>query len=163
MAGRKLSEEVQLFIVQALACFDTPTEVSEAVNAEFEISVSKQAVEKYDPTKRAGARVSDKWRQIFDETRKDFLENTASIPIAHRAYRLRALQRMAARAEKMKNFALAAQLHEQAAKEVGDAYTNRRQLSGPNGKPLFPAPIAPGMTPQEAAEAYAATVEASES
>lgn len=42
------------------------------------------------------------------------------------AYRLRALGRMAEKAESMKNMALTAQLLEQAAKEVGDVYVNRQ-------------------------------------
>ncbi|WP_256345640.1 DUF2280 domain-containing protein, partial [Pseudomonas sp. F1002] len=48
------------------------------------------------------------------------------IPIANRAYRLRALGRMAEKAETMKNMALATQIIEQAAKETGDVYVNRR-------------------------------------
>ena len=42
---------------------------------------------------------------------------------------------MATKTEGMKNFALASQLIEQAAKEVGDAYTNKHKFehSGPNG------------------------------
>ena len=36
----------------------------------------------------------------------------------------------------MGNIALAAQLFEQAAKEAGDSYTNRRELTGKNGAPL---------------------------
>ena len=58
--------------------------------------------------------------------RKRFREETADIPIANRAYRLRGLGRMAEKAENMRNLALTAQLYEQAAKEVGDIYVNRR-------------------------------------
>ena len=73
---------------------------------------------------------------LHEETRKAFLEGTSKIAISHRAVRLRALQRMAERAESMGNIALAAQLFEQAAKEAGDSYTNRRELTGKNGAPL---------------------------
>ncbi|ELY5205580.1 DUF2280 domain-containing protein, partial [Yersinia enterocolitica] len=65
---------------------------------------------------------------LFNSTRSRFQTEISDIPIANRAYRLRALDRMATKAESMKNFAMTAQLMEQAAKEVGDAYTNRQKV-----------------------------------
>ena len=121
-----LKNEVKSFIVQALACFDTPSQVVEAVKNEYGVVVSRQQVETHDPTKSAGKGLAVKWVTLFHDTRKRFREETAEIPIANRAYRLRALGRMAEKAENMKNMALTAQLLEQAAKEVGDVYVNRR-------------------------------------
>lgn len=144
MARGKLTDEVRTFIVQSLACFDPPSVVVAAVKKEFGLTVTPQSVEAYDPTKRAGKNAARRWRALFDETRKAFLEDTSKIAISHRAVRLRALQRMAEKAESMGNMALAAQLHEQAAKECGDAYSNRHKLehTGKDGKDL-PAPAAP--------------------
>lgn len=121
-----LKNEVKGFIVQALACFDTPSQVVEQVKQEFGVEISRQLCESHDPTKRAGVNLAVKWVTLFHDTRKRFREETAEIPIANRAYRLRALGRMAEKAENMKNMALTAQLLEQAAKEVGDVYVNRR-------------------------------------
>ncbi|MDD2092405.1 DUF2280 domain-containing protein [Pseudomonas guariconensis] len=121
-----LTSDVKAFIVQALACFDTPTQVSQAVKQEFDIDVTRQQVEQHDPTKRAGTNLAAKWRTLFEDTRKRFREETSEIPIANRAFRLRVLGRMAEKAENMKNMALTAQLLEQAAKEVGDVYVNRQ-------------------------------------
>lgn len=121
-----LKSDVKAFIVQALACFDTPTQVSQAVKQEFNIDVTRQQVEQHDPTKRAGANLAAKWRTLFEDTRKRFREETAEIPIANRAFRLRGLGRMAEKAENMRNLALTAQLYEQAAKECGDMYVNRK-------------------------------------
>ncbi|AGN78966.1 DUF2280 domain-containing protein [Pseudomonas sp. GD03651] len=121
-----LKSDVKAFIVQALACFDTPTQVSQAVKQEFDIDVTRQQVEQHDPTKRAGANLAAKWRTLFEDTRKRFREETAEIPIANRAFRLRGLGRMAEKAENMRNLALTAQLYEQAAKECGDMYVNRK-------------------------------------
>lgn len=149
-----LKDDVKTFIVQALACFDTPSVVAEQVNQEFGIVVTRQQVEKYDPTKRAGAGLSDGYKVIFEETRKAFLEDTAAIGISHKAVRLRALNRMASKAEGMGNMALAAQLMEQAAKECGNSYTNkvRQEISGPDGKPIQQHVIP--ADPIEAARAY---------
>jgi hypothetical protein len=120
-----LSNDVKAFIVQALACFDTPSQVAAAVKEEFGIEVSRQQCESHDPTKYAGRDLAKRWRVLFEDTRKRFREETADIPIANRAHRLRTLGRMAEKAENMRNLALTAQLLEQAAKEVGDVYVNR--------------------------------------
>lgn len=121
-----LTEAAKQHIVQALACFDTPTQVVESVKEEFGIELGRQQVAQYDPTKAAGKSLSKKWRTLFEDTRKRFRQETAEIPIASRAFRLRALARMATQAEKMRNIGLAVQVIEQAAKEVGDVYVNRR-------------------------------------
>ncbi len=132
----RLTEEARTFVVQALACFDAPSVVRDAVKREFGLTITAQAIEAYDPTKRAGRHLADKWKALFAATRETFLEDTSKIGVSHRAVRLRAIERMAAKAESQGNMALAAQLYEQAAKECGDAYTNRRELTGKNGAPL---------------------------
>jgi len=132
-----LRSEVKAFIVQALACFDTPSQVAGSVKTEFGITITRQQVESHDPTKYAGQRLAKKWADLFHEARKRFREETADIPIANRAYRLRTLGRMAEKAENMKNMALTAQLLEQAAKEVGDVYVNRQSK---NENPLDNVP-----------------------
>ncbi len=121
-----LKDDVKAFIVQALACFDKPTQVAAQVKEEFKLDVTRQQVETYDPTKYAGRTLNIKWRTLFDDTRKRFREETAEIGIANRAARLRALDRMADKAESKGNLPLAMAIIEQAAKEVGDVYVNRR-------------------------------------
>lgn len=44
-----LSTEVKAFIVQSLACFESPTKVIELVKAEYGIDVSRQQVSQYTP------------------------------------------------------------------------------------------------------------------
>lgn len=142
MAKAKLSDEVKTYIVQALACFDSPSIVAAAVKKEFGVEASRQLVESHDPNKKAASGLAPKWRALFEETRKTFLEDTATIAISHRAVRLRALQRMADKAEGQGNMVLASSLLKQAAEEVGGSYTNRRELTGKDGKDL-PVPVSP--------------------
>lgn len=123
-----LQNEVKAFIVQALACFDTPSQVVESVQKEYGVTITRQQVETHDPTKTSGKCLAKRWVTLFEDTRKRFRDDTADIPIANRAFRLRALGRMAERAESVKNLALAAQLLEQAAKEAGGTYTNKQQV-----------------------------------
>lgn len=138
-----LKDEVKAFIVQALACFDAPSQVANSVKEQFGVEVSRQLCERYDPTKYAGRDLSQKWKTYFEECRKRFRAETEDIPIANRAFRLRALGRMAEKAENMRNMALTAQLLEQAAKECGDVYVNRRiEPVKPHGSEAGASPAA---------------------
>jgi hypothetical protein len=131
-----LSDEVKSFIVQRLACHATPSEASEAVKEEFGLDVPRQQCALYDPGNVVAKDLSQKWRDLFAATRKAFQENFARVGIQHRAVRLEALDDMMRKAKRAKNFLLAAQLIEQAAKEVGDVYTNRREMTGKDGGPI---------------------------
>ncbi len=136
-----LSSEVKAFIVQALACYENPAKVIELVKEEFKVAISRQQVSAYDPSNAMAKSLSKKWVDLFNSTRARFQNEISDIPIANKAYRLRTLNRMATSTEKMKNFALTAQLIEQAAKEVGDAYTNRQKVehTSPDGS-MTPKP-----------------------
>jgi hypothetical protein len=136
-----LKNEVKSFIVQALACFDTPSQVALAVREEFGIEVTRMQCESHDPTKRAGRDVAKRWQVLFHDTRKRFREETAEIPIANRAFRLRAMNRFVEKAETMKNIVLAMQILEQAAKEAGDMYVNRHRKEEAGDEPVIPSRI----------------------
>ncbi|GJE74510.1 DUF2280 domain-containing protein [Methylorubrum suomiense] len=138
MSANALSDEVKRFVVQQLAMFETPSEVAKAVKEEFGIETTRQAVEAYDPGKRAGAALSQEFRDLFEATRANFLADTAAIAVSHKVVRLRTLSRLIETAEKRGNAVLVASLLEQVAKECGDAFTNKRQVeaSGKDGSPL---------------------------
>lgn len=131
-----LSDEVKLFTVQALACYDAPVQVLKAIKQEFGVDATRQQLQAYDPATVAGKRMSKKLKEIFAATRAAFLADTSTIPIAQQSYRLRALNRMFQVAEQQGNVVVAAQLIEQASKEIGGAFTNRRELTGKDGKDL---------------------------
>lgn len=136
-----LQNDVKAFIVQALACFDTPSQVVEAVQKEYGVSITRQQVETHDPTKTSGKCLAKRWVTMFEDTRKRFREETAEIPIANRAFRLRAMNRFVEKAETMKNIGLAMQILEQAAKETGDMYVNRNRKEEPDDEPAIPTRI----------------------
>ncbi|HGM4726469.1 DUF2280 domain-containing protein [Serratia ureilytica] len=138
-----LKPDVKAFIIQSIACFDTPTLVVASVQKEFGLKITRQQVESHDPTKVSGKSLAKKWVDLFYTTRERFKTEISDIPIANKAYRLRVLDRMATRTETMKNYALAAQIVEQAAKECGDAYTNRQKVehTGKDGGPIESATL----------------------
>lgn len=123
-----LTDEIKTFIVTRLAMFDTPTEVADAVKAEYGVSLPRQQVQNYDP-ERSGKKPAPQWCVLHKATREAFLAETTKLPVAHRAVRVKELESLYRGAKKQGNRVLAAQLLEQIAKEVGDAYTNRRVLS----------------------------------
>lgn len=134
----RLTLEQKVFIVQRLACFESPISIIKAVKEEYGVTINHQALQNYDPTKVNGQHLSPKLKTLFEETRKRFTEDISSIPIANKAVRLNTLQRMLTIAEEKRNIPLATQLLEQAAKEVGDAYTNKHkhEVTGKDGQPM---------------------------
>lgn len=89
-----LKEPVKIFIVQSLACFETPQQVADAVKQQFKIEIERQQVALYDPTKYAGRNLSKKLKDLFEKTREDFKSNVYDIPLANKAVRLNELQKM---------------------------------------------------------------------
>lgn len=100
--------------------------MADQVKELYGLEIGRQSIQHYDPTK--GDKPAEKWCQLFEATRAKFLDDTATIAISQRSFRLSRLDRMARAAEKVRNYALAAALHEQAAKEMGGSFTNHRQL-----------------------------------
>jgi len=140
-----IPEPVKVAIIQALACFDSISTVAANIKSEYGLTISPQAIEAHDPTKRAGRKLAKKWRDLFDETRAAFIADTSAIPISHKATRLRSLNRMAELAERKGNMAMASKLLEQAAREMGNAFTNKVDLQSTDGT----------MTPPSLADFYA--------
>lgn len=145
----QLRKEVKIYIVRSLAQFNTPQETVQAVNADFGIKVTRQQCERYDPTKRAGQDLSDELRREFEVTRQNFIDNPQHVPLANLTYRLQRMQRVIDHAGK--NSMLVLSTLEQAAKDVGGVFTNRKEITGKDGKPLT-EPVTPiELTPEVAA------------
>lgn len=89
-----LKEPVKIFIVQSLACFETPQQVADAVQQRFGIEIDRRQCEGYDPTKFSGRNLSKKLKDLFERTRKDFKDNIEDIPIANKAFHFKELQQM---------------------------------------------------------------------
>ena len=124
-----LSNDMKLFIVEHLARFDSPSTVAAAVEKEFGRKVPRQTIEGHDPTKVTRKNLAAKWREHFHLVRKSFREDIEAIPIASRAVRLLALDRMARRFEDMGNMIGAMAAIEQAAKEMGGSYVGRGAIT----------------------------------
>lgn len=89
-----LKESVKVFIVQSLACFESPQQVADAVKQNFNIEIERQQVAAYDPTKLTGKNLSQKYKDLFRQARTDFKANVEDIPIANTAFHFKALQQL---------------------------------------------------------------------
>lgn len=131
-----LTGAVKVFIIQRLACFERPVDVQKECQAQFGVKPSLQQLASYNGDNPSSERMSKDLKDLFAETRKKFLSDTSSIPIASKAYRLRELQKLLDN-NRDKSPIVAAQMLEQAAKEQGNAFTNKHELTGAGGAPLL--------------------------
>lgn len=129
-----LNKKQKYFIVRSLAQFNTPQETVVLVKEEFDLEVSRQQVETYDPTKRAGKDLSAELKVEFEVTRKDFLDTPQNIPIANLSVRLQRLENQYQKHGKNRVAALS--ILKQAAEDVGGKYTNKQEITGADGGPI---------------------------
>lgn len=118
----RCNAEQKRFIVESLAAFCSPTEVAHAVKENYGLTMSPQAVQCYDPTRRAGYRLNDDLYEIFKRAREKHLEQIGNIGIAHRRFRLEKLDEAVRELRDKGAYLQMAKLLEIAAKEVGDYY-----------------------------------------
>jgi len=119
-----LTEEQKVFIIQRLACYRSPQEVADEVKEEFGVEILRQHVNRYNPLQ---VRIAKKWHDLWQATREKYLNSIAEIGIAQKVWRLDMADHSY---RKTKNPARRDALLEYAAKEMGGAFTNTRQVSG---------------------------------
>ncbi len=142
-----LKNEHKRLIVQRLATFVSATDIQRELQ-DAGVAVSFSQIAYYDP-QSAGTDLAESWRTLHAETRNRFIEDTSSIAITHQAYRLRELLDMQREARKKKNYPLAASLLKQAAEDFGGAYTNKREVTGRDGRPLMPGSALDDLSDEE--------------
>lgn len=78
----KLSSEQQIKLCEMLARFNTQSEIKKRVK-EWGIEINEQAVDYY--------RHCNKWKQIIEKMRGEYLSEILEVPIAHKRVRLERL------------------------------------------------------------------------
>lgn len=123
------------FIVMLLAVHESPREVRAAIKEEFRIDVSLQQLQHYDPDTVAGRSLTKELKTLFETTRKEF-EAKEDIPLSKKVVRLKKLSKYVEQMEAAGNVVKAAEFLEQIAKEQGGMFTNRKEITGAEGKPI---------------------------
>jgi hypothetical protein len=130
MARLKKAEKV--FIVRSLAQFMTPTEVVVAIKENFKIDVSPQQVESYDPTKTAGADLSQELVDLFHEARKKYIDQPIyNIIGANDIIQLQILSDLLV--SKKGNVVMSIKLIDQIQKIVKGHYERKLEITGKDG------------------------------
>ncbi|MCE6001872.1 DUF2280 domain-containing protein [Acinetobacter pittii] len=148
----KLKKAEQLFIVRSLAQFMTPTEVVKAIKETFNITVSPQQVEAYDPTKVAGRDLRKEYKEVFESTREEYLKQPIhNISGANDIVQLKILSDLLF--AKKNNVTMTIKIVDQMQKIMKGFYEKRFEITGAGGGPLKTentnTPSPPALTPEE--------------
>ena len=120
-----IKTEIAVYIVQQLAFGETPQTVADLVKANFDLELSRQCVSRYNPA--TNPRLNEKWVELFERSRARMQAALALIPVSHKSYRLRQLQRLyrTLEAAPVQNTVEMRAILNQAAKETNGFYERR--------------------------------------
>lgn len=158
----RLNNLQKVFIVKAFAQFMTVSEVQAAVKEQFDgLELKTNQLSAYKPDCIAGQTLQAKLKAVYDRERERFLKAWDEIPIANKSFRMKELDRMLhnLKTAPRPNVQQIKELLEQAAKEEGGMFTNRREITGKGGGPLEIS----NLTPEQKAARVAELVDAARS
>ena len=129
---------------------DTPSEVRDALHDQHGVDADLSQLSHYDPTTKKGERLASDLKELFFSIRERFVDHQFGISIAEKSKRLRELEKQMHRlinrmdqldeADALIDAAdMESKVREvlkQAAEEMGGKYTNRTEVSGPDGGPI---------------------------
>ena len=122
-----LTTEQKVFVVKGFARYLTVADVVAGLKEKFNAVIPGHQLAAYNPD-NVSFRAAKKWRELFHAERKAFLTNVDAIGIANKSFRLQSLAQLHAIAMSRKNVKQATEILEQAAKEMGEVFTNRREV-----------------------------------
>lgn len=133
MARLKKAEKV--FIVRSLAQFMPISEVMKGIKEKFNLDVSPQQVEYYDPTKVAGADLAQELVDLFNEARKEYIAQPLhNIIGANDIVQLQILSDLLA--SKKGNVVMSIKLIDQIQKITKGHYEKKIEITGKDGGPI---------------------------
>lgn len=137
MPVKKLTPEVQAFIVEAVAYNTQPSRVVEMVRDRFRVKVTPPWVQHYDPTKVSGKTLAAELVELFWRHRAEFIAKCEKVAESHQMVRVAELSGLYAEAREAGNSAEARAALEQIAKEMGGMYSKDKpqklSLTDPTG------------------------------
>lgn len=117
---RGVPEPVKERMVELFAQFQSVGGVAKSIKAEFGLALDLRTVETYNPSSRL-CRIGKRLRALHDAIRKEYVERSADVALAHQAHRLRLIGDIVEKATTAKDFGNAIKGLELAAKEMGGA------------------------------------------
>jgi hypothetical protein len=130
----ELSSEHKRFIVESLACYDTPVMIQSALKERFGVDATLQQIGYYNPENAQGKKeLAEEWKTLHAQRRKDFKNEAESIPIALLSFRLRRLQRIVDNPKADKMPIIVKDALKQAAMDAGGMFQRKADESGDDG------------------------------
>jgi hypothetical protein len=131
----RLKKAEKIFIVRSLAQFMPISDVVRDIKEKFNVDVSPQQVEYYDPTKAASADLAQEFIDLFNEARKEYIDQPLhNIEGANDIVQLRILSALFIK--KQNNTRDAIKLSDQMQKIVKGFYEKKIEITGKDGAPL---------------------------
>ena len=131
----RLKKAEKIFIVRSLAQFMPISDVVRDIKEKFNVDVSPQQVEYYDPTKAASADLAQEFIDLFNEARKEYIDQPLhNIEGANDIVQLRILSALFIK--KQNNTRDAIKLSDQMQKIVKGYYEKKIEITGKDGGPL---------------------------
>lgn len=128
----RLKKAEKIFIVRSLAQFMPIAEVVRDIKEKFNLDVSPQQVEYYDPTKVAGADLAQELVDLFNEARKEYLAQPLhNIIGANDIIQLQILSDLLV--SKKGNVVMSIKLIDQIQKIVKGHYERKLEITGKDG------------------------------
>lgn len=132
----KLNDDQKSYLVTRFACFASPSEVIEELKTRWNLAATVEQVVYYNASILSGTKLAQKWKDLFQKMRSAYIADSQNVAIAHQSYRLRRMQQLLDSPSVAKNYVAVLNILEQAAKETGGFYSNKREISGPGGAPI---------------------------
>ena len=131
----RLKKAEKIFIVRSLAQFMPISDVVRDIKEKFNVDVSPQQVEYYDPTKAASADLAQEFIDLFNDARKEYIEQPLhNIEGANDIVQLKILSDLLV--NKKSNVVSAIKLIDQMQKIVKGHYEKKIEITGKDGEPL---------------------------
>lgn len=131
----RLKKAEKIFIVRSLAQFMPISDVVRDIKEKFNVDVSPQQVEYYDPTKAASADLAQEFIDLFNEARKEYIDQPIhNIEGANDIVQLKILSDLLV--NKKSNVVSAIKLIDQMQKIVKGHYEKKIEITGPDGGPI---------------------------
>ena len=131
----RLKKAEKIFIVRSLAQFMPISDVVRDIKEKFNVDVSPQQVEYYDPTKAASADLAQEFIDLFNEARKEYIDQPIhNIEGANDIVQLKILSDLLV--NKKSNVVSAIKLIDQMQKIVKGHYEKKIEITGKDGGPI---------------------------
>ena len=119
----KLTDAQRELVVERLAIFEAPTTIARGLQRDFGIRITHQAITRYDPTRSPDC--PERWKLLFMESRKRFIEGKAARGAANAILRTRKRERLMLRAAE----AIADRIIKSTAEYEDDAFAQPKPLT----------------------------------